>query len=123
MEQGRPHPLAGRLTTIAKDLFLKGKVAYWITGPWNLADIKKSGVTYAISAFPTIVPGIKSVPFLGVQGFMVTKFSAAHGVESLAKDLVANYMMQPAAQTALALANDRLPGEHESRASWSRTRT
>src|SRR5262245_1773735 len=45
---------------IAKDLFLKGKVAYWITGPWFLADIQKSGVPYAVSAFPTIVPGIKS---------------------------------------------------------------
>src|SRR4051812_7463938 len=95
--------------SIAKDLFLKGKVAYWITGPWFLADIRKSGVPYAVSAFPTIVPGIKSAPFLGVQGYMVTKYSTAHGVESLAKDLVANYMMQPPAQTTLALANDRSP--------------
>ena len=61
--------------SIAKDLFLKGKVAYWITGPWFLADIRKSGVPYAVSAFPTIVPGIKSVPFLGVQGYMVTKYA------------------------------------------------
>jgi len=95
--------------SIAKDLFLKGKVAYWITGPWFLADIQKSGVPYAVSAFPTIVPGVKSAPFLGVSGYMVTKYSTAHGVESLAKDLVANYMMQPAAQTTLALANDRTP--------------
>ncbi len=92
-----------------RDLFTKGKVAYYITGPWFLSDIQKSGVKYTISGFPQIVPGIKSVPFLGVQGFMVTKFSAAHGVESLAKDLVANYMMQPAPQVALALANDRFP--------------
>jgi arabinogalactan oligomer/maltooligosaccharide transport system substrate-binding protein len=95
--------------SIAKDLFLKGKVAYWVTGPWFLADIRKSGVKYQVSAFPQIVPGIKSVPFLGVQGYMVTKYSSAHGVESLAKDLVANYMMQPAAQSTLALANDRTP--------------
>jgi len=95
--------------SIAKDLFLKGKVAYWITGPWFLADIRKSGVPYAVSGFPQIVPGTKSAPFLGVQGYMVTKYSTAHGVESLAKDLVANYMMQPAAQTTLALANDRSP--------------
>ncbi|HEY4621458.1 MAG TPA: hypothetical protein VIG93_07120, partial [Gaiellaceae bacterium] len=57
------------------------------------------------------VPAIKkkSVPFLGVQGFMVTKFSAAHGVESLAKDLVANSMMRPASQLSLGLANGRFP--------------
>lgn len=95
--------------SIAKDLFLKGRVAYWITGPWFLADIRRSGVRYAISSFPQIVAGIKSVPFLGVQGFMVTKYSTTHGVESLAKDLVANYMMQPASQLRLALANDRFP--------------
>ena len=80
-----------------------------MTGPWFLGDIQKSGVKYAISAFPQIVPGLKATPFLGVQGFMVTKFSSAHGVESLAKDLVANYMMRPASQLALALANDRFP--------------
>ena len=93
----------------ARDLFTKGKVAYYITGPWFVSDIKKSGVPYKISAFPQIVPGITSAPFLGVQGFMVTKFSVAHGVESLAKDLVASYMMQPSSQLALAAANGRFP--------------
>jgi arabinogalactan oligomer / maltooligosaccharide transport system substrate-binding protein len=94
---------------IARDLFTKGKVAYYVTGPWFLGDVQKSGVKYAISAFPAIVPGLKATPFLGVQGFMVTKFSAAHGVESLAKDLVANYMMRPASQLTLAAANQRFP--------------
>ena len=94
---------------IARDLFTKGKVAYYVTGPWFLGDIQKSGVKYAISAFPAIVPGLKATPFLGVQGFMVTKFSAVHGVESLAKDLVANYMMRPASQLTLAAANQRFP--------------
>jgi maltose-binding protein MalE len=95
--------------SIAKDLFLKGKTAYWITGPWFLADIRKAGLKYQVSAFPEIVRGIKSVPFLGVQGFMVTKYAAAHGVQALAKDLVSNYMMQPSAQLRLASANDRTP--------------
>ena len=40
---------------------------------------------------------------------MVTKFAATHDVESLAKDLVANYMMQAGAQLELALANARFP--------------
>jgi maltose-binding protein MalE len=93
----------------ARSLFTTGKVAYYVTGPWFLSDIKKAGIKYAISAFPQIVPGVKSAPFLGVQGFMVTKFSAAHGVESLAKDLVASYMGRPASQLALAAANGRFP--------------
>jgi arabinogalactan oligomer / maltooligosaccharide transport system substrate-binding protein len=93
----------------AKSLFLTGKVAYYVTGPWFVSDIKKAGVRYAISPFPQIVRGIKSAPFLGVQGFMVTKFSSTHGVESLAKDLVATYMARPASQLALAAANGRFP--------------
>ena len=93
----------------AKALFLTGKVPYYVTGPWFVSDIKKSGVKYAISAFPQIVSGTKSAPFLGVQGFMVTKFSSTHGVESLAKDLVATFMARPASQLALAAANGRFP--------------
>jgi len=98
-------------SSISKDLFLKGKTAYFFTGPWNLSDIRKTpGLTVKITPFPTIAgTGCKSVPFLGVQGFMVTKFAAAHGVDAFAKDLVANYMMQPDAQLALAAANDRFP--------------
>ena len=78
-------------------------------GPWNLDTLKKSGLSFRVSAFPQIVPGCKSAPFLGVQGFMVTKFAGTHNVESLAKDLVSNYMMQPSAQLELALANSRYP--------------
>jgi arabinogalactan oligomer/maltooligosaccharide transport system substrate-binding protein len=57
------------------------------------------------------VPKIKfrSVPFLGVQGFMVTRFANTHGVATLAKDLVASYIMLPASQRALAAANGRFP--------------
>ncbi len=96
-------------SSISQDLFLKGQTAFWFTGPWNLDTLKKSGLSYKISAFPPIVAGTKAVPFLGVQGFMVTKFAATHNVESLAKDLVSNYMMQAGPQLELALANTRYP--------------
>jgi arabinogalactan oligomer/maltooligosaccharide transport system substrate-binding protein len=96
-------------SSISQDLFLKGKTAFWFTGPWNLDTLKKSGLTYSLSPFPTIVQGCRAVPFLGVQGFMVTKFAATHGNESLAKDLVSSYMMQTPAQLELALANGRYP--------------
>jgi maltose-binding protein MalE len=94
---------------VAKDAFLKGKAAFWITGPWESDTLKKSGLSYTIAGFPTIVQGCQSVPFLGVQGFMVTKFAAGHGVESAAKDLVANYFASSASQLALAAANGRFP--------------
>ena len=92
---------------VAKDSFLKGKAAFWITGPWESDTLKKSGLSFKIVQVPPIK--FKSVPFLGVQGFMVTKFAATHGLESAAKDLVGSYMMRPAGQTALAAANGRFP--------------
>ena len=51
----------------------------------------------------------RAVPFLGVQGAMVTKFSTVHGVESLAKDLVANEMMKPSFQLDMEAQNQRYP--------------
>lgn len=92
---------------VAKDAFLKGKAAFWITGPWESDTLKKSGLSFKIVQIPA--NKFPSVPFLGVQGFMVTKFAIVHGVESAAKDLVADYMMRPAGQTALAAANGRFP--------------
>ncbi|MDX6508524.1 MAG: arabinogalactan oligomer / maltooligosaccharide transport system substrate-binding protein, partial [Gaiellaceae bacterium] len=80
---------------------------FWVTGPWNVDPVRKAGIKFKIVQIPAIK--CKSVPFLGVQGFMVTKYSTAHGVESAAKDLVSNYMAQPAAQVSLALANSRFP--------------
>ncbi|MDO8306777.1 MAG: extracellular solute-binding protein [Actinomycetota bacterium] len=95
---------------IAKDAFVAGKAPFWITGPWEINDtIKKLGFKYRITAVPTIVDGITPVPFLGAQGFMVTKFAAIHGVQIGANSLVAEYMSTAPAQAKLAAANGRTP--------------
>src|SRR5262245_47937030 len=91
----------------AQTAFLGKKAAYWITGPWNADPIRKAGIKFQVVQLPAI--NCKSVPFLGVQGFMVTKFAGTHGVESAAKDLVGNYMMSASSQAALAAANGRFP--------------
>jgi maltose-binding protein MalE len=92
---------------VAKNAFLKGNAAYWITGPWESDSLKTSGLSFRIVQLPKIK--FKSVPFLGVQGFMVTRFAAGHGVGSLAKDLVGAYIARAASQKALAAANNRFP--------------
>ena len=91
----------------AKNAFLHSKAAFWITGPWETDALKSSGIRFKIIQMPKI--NCRSVPFLGVQGFFVTKFAAAHGVSSLAKDLVTNYMSKPLGQYDLAIANSRYP--------------
>jgi arabinogalactan oligomer / maltooligosaccharide transport system substrate-binding protein len=92
---------------VAKSAFLKGNAAYWITGPWEADTLRASGLTFRIVQLPKIK--FRSVPFLGVQGFMVTRFAAGHGVSSLAKDLVGAYIARAASQKALAAANNRFP--------------
>jgi arabinogalactan oligomer / maltooligosaccharide transport system substrate-binding protein len=91
----------------AKNAWLKQKAAFWITGPWEVDSLKASGNPFRIVQLPKIK--YRSVPFLGVQGTMVTKFAQAHGVESLAKDLVASEMMKASFQLDLEAANLRFP--------------
>lgn len=91
----------------AKNAWLKQKAAFWITGPWETDSLKSSGIPFRIIQLPKIK--YRSVPFLGVQGTLVTKFASTHGVESLAKDLVANEMMKASFQLDLEQANQRFP--------------
>jgi arabinogalactan oligomer/maltooligosaccharide transport system substrate-binding protein len=93
--------------TAAMNAFLKKQAAFWFTGPWNTDTLKKSGLKFRIIQMPKIVDA--SVPFLGVQGVMVTKFATTHGVEAAAKDFVTNFLATPSAQTQLAAANGRPP--------------
>src|SRR3954467_10048495 len=100
---------------IAKNAFLKGQAAFWITGPWNADTLKKSGLTFKVMQVPAIAK--PSVPFLGVQGFVVTKYANDHGVGSAATDLVTNFLASPSAQTQLAAANGRPPANSGAKSS------
>ncbi|MDX6409574.1 MAG: arabinogalactan oligomer / maltooligosaccharide transport system substrate-binding protein [Gaiellaceae bacterium] len=92
---------------VAKNAFLKGNAAFWLTGPWEADTLRTSGLKFRVVQVPKIK--FRSVPFLGVQGFMVTRFAAGHDLASLAKDLVGSYMMSSSSQKALAAANNRFP--------------
>lgn len=94
-------------SSTAQNAFLKKQAAFWVTGPWNIDTLNKSGLKYKVIQVPKIAT--TSAPFLGVQGFMVTKYASTHGVDSLAQDLVSSYMMTPDAQALLASGNNRYP--------------
>jgi maltose-binding protein MalE len=91
----------------AKTAFLAKQAAFWITGPWESDALKASGLKFRIIQMPKIK--LSSVPFLNVQGMMVTKYARDHGVDTLARDFVSSYMMTSAAQLDLANANGRAP--------------
>ena len=94
-------------SSTAQNAFLKKQAAFWITGPWNSDTLKQSGLKFKIVQMPKIVKA--SVPFLGVQSFMVTKYANDHGVSALAQDFVTNFMSKAASQAALANVAGRWP--------------
>jgi maltose-binding protein MalE len=94
--------------------FTKGTTPFWVTGPWAADTIQKAGIQFKVVQIPTIVK--PAVPFLGVQGMMVTKFASAHDVDAAAKDLVTNFMASPSGQTQLAAANGRPPANIKAKA-------
>jgi maltose-binding protein MalE len=104
-------------SSTAQDAFLKGQAAFWLTGPWNSDTLKKSGLKFQIIQIPKIRSA--AVPFLGVQGFLVTKYADAHGVGSLAQDFVANYISTADAQAQLANTSGRWPANTQAGAKFS----
>ena len=95
--------------------FTKSQTPYWITGPWADSDIQKAGITFKVVQVPAIVK--PSVPFLGINGMMVTKYATAHNVDAAAKDLVMNFFSTPSAQSQLAAAGGRAPANINAKAS------
>ena len=96
--------------------FTKSQTPYWITGPWADSDVEKAGIKFSVEQIPSIVPGRAAVPFLGINGVMVTKWATTHNVDAAAKDLVLNYFSTPSAQTQLAAAGGRAPANIKAKA-------
>jgi arabinogalactan oligomer / maltooligosaccharide transport system substrate-binding protein len=100
--------------SVCDTAFTKSQTPFWVTGPWAVSDIQKAGITFKVVQVPAIDK--PSVPFLGVNGMMVTKFASTHNVDAAAKDLVVNYFTTPSAQTQLAAAGGRAPANNRARA-------
>ena len=81
-------------------------------GPVGHADLEKSGIKFKIIQLPKIVK--PSVPFLGVQGMMVTKYASTHGVDGARAGLRRRTTSStPAAQTRARRCERPFPGEHQ----------
>jgi arabinogalactan oligomer/maltooligosaccharide transport system substrate-binding protein len=61
---------------IVGGLFTQGKVATVINGPWAITDYKKAlGDDLAVVPIPTLEGGAHPTSFIGVKGWMLSKFS------------------------------------------------
>jgi arabinogalactan oligomer/maltooligosaccharide transport system substrate-binding protein len=103
--------------SVCDTAFTKSQTPFWISGPWAVPDIQKAGITFKVVQVPAIAK--PAVPFLGVDGLMVTTFATTHGVDTFAKDLVGNYLSTPSAQSQLAAAGARPPANLDAKASTS----
>ena len=95
-----------------KDAFTKGKSPFWITGPWEMGSLRtmlSAGAKLRIGPVPNIVKGINPVPFLGVQGVLVTKYASTHGVSLQAASLAGEFFTTATAQLRMSAKNGRFP--------------
>ncbi len=84
--------------------FQNGKTGFYISGPWDVAGLKKANTPFAITNLPALPDGKASVPFVGVYTAFVSAKSA--NVDT-AWDLV-KYMLQKSPETLFKVGN-RIP--------------
>lgn len=89
----------------AKEFFLAGQSPFYLTGPWNVPDIKAAGINYAIDPVPS-AGGDAARPFVGVNGF----FLSSKSTNALAAtNFIVNYLSTEDAQMSLYEAGGRPP--------------
>jgi len=90
---------------IAKQAFLDGTAAFWLTGPWNVGSAIDGGINVAIDTVPSPT-GDAASPFAGVKGFFVSSESEN---KVAANDFLVNYIGTEDVQLELFEAGNILP--------------
>lgn len=88
---------------VAKANFQSGKIAYYISGPWDAGSFKEANVNFGVSTMPKI-GGNNFSPFVGVQAAFV---NAKSKNQNDAWDLV-KYLVKNTPEKLLATGN-RIP--------------
>ncbi|MGW9182832.1 sugar ABC transporter substrate-binding protein [Agromyces sp. NPDC055661] len=90
---------------IAKQAFLDGTAAFWLTGPWNVGAAIDGGINVAIDTVPSPT-GEAAAPFAGVKGFFISSESKN---KVAANDFLVNYLGTEDVQLELFKAGNVLP--------------
>ena len=93
----------------AEAAFTSGRAPFWITGPWSTQTLGALTFKYFLSPVPQIVAGQVPAPYLGIKGFMITRFAEEHGVLEPSLSLVRRQFSQAAFQGKVAAATGRAP--------------
>ncbi|GAA1847090.1 sugar ABC transporter substrate-binding protein [Agromyces salentinus] len=90
---------------IAKQAFLDGTAAFWLTGPWNVGAAVDAGINVAVDPTPSPTAD-PAQPFAGVKGFFI---SAESKNKVAANDFLVNYLGSEDTQLSLFEAGNVLP--------------
>ena len=90
---------------IAKQQFIDGKAAFWLTGPWNVGAAVDAGINVEIDPVPSPTDEVAS-PFAGVKGFFV---SSESNNKVAANDFLVNYLGTEDVQLELFETGNILP--------------
>ena len=90
--KARPDQLEASRSSISQDLVPQGQGRVLVHRAPGTSTPSRRSASSSSSSDPEDQARAKAVPFLGVQGLMVTKYAAWHGVGAVAKDFVSNYM-------------------------------
>ena len=91
---------------LEKNLFTTGKLAMYLTGPWDMADVKKAGIDYGIAVLPKPTGATGPWrPFIGIRGIVLNSYSKNKtGAAAFAK-----FLIQPTQQVSLNKIGGRIP--------------
>jgi arabinogalactan oligomer/maltooligosaccharide transport system substrate-binding protein len=101
----------GALKTSIEDgnllpFFTGKKTAFMVSGPWNLAQVRKSGVKFDISPIPGFQGMKPAKPFVGVQALYIAS-KGKH--KALAEEFATNFFSTDAVSKALYDVDPRPP--------------
>lgn len=92
----------------AKNLFVGGKAAFWISGPWQIGSLENpeentGAPNWAVAKMPT-VEGNPMRPHVGIQGFYVSAFADN---AAIAQEFLLNFIATDETMLALFEADPR----------------
>lgn len=89
----------------AKQLFLDGKEAFFMSGPWWINTWDDAGLNYGVTTLPTL-NGDPMAPFVGVRGFYVSEFGEN---KAIAEEFLLSFIATDETMLALFEADPRGP--------------
>jgi maltose-binding protein MalE len=89
----------------AKQLFLDGKEAFFMSGPWWINTWEEAGLNWGVTVLPTL-DGDPMGPFVGVRGFFVSEFGEN---KAIAEEFLLSFIATDETMLALFEADPRGP--------------